>query len=55
MSSHFLWKVIITGNGEFLQGHNLEKKERLGKEGRDLKLPPVWVCVDATYLEEAEP
>ena len=55
MPSHFLWKLIITGNGKFLQGHNLEKKESLGKEGKDLKLPPVGACVDATYLEETGP
>lgn len=29
--------------------------ERVGKEGRDLQLPPIWVGPDATHPEEQDP
>ena len=33
----------------------MEKMERVGKEGRDLKLPPIWAGPDATHPEKQDP
>lgn len=54
VSSHFLWKVIIIGNEKSIPTTTW-KRRRVGREGRDLKQPTLWLSTVATHPKKTGP